>query len=301
MNKSIPPSPSSLPVDICPVTSLPMETWPEWTEVRVADTYSVTFSIIGGTILHNQPSGRIDDAGTAAATRARERFVRESGLIDKQFVEIRNYGRLKGFPSKRGRLLVADSLLADINAGRLLGFWIYNAQLLIQAMYNVGAKINRVPIPTGAFRDYGSAMGTAIQVLAEASVATVNRLEPLQPAKEWRLEMDGYGVCLRLVDRDVLYTEVHGILTEDQAVRGTDGRDDRSAKRTRPGQHVLVHRALGRPARRGSARHGQGRPGGRPGAGRGRQRNEPPHFERIYHVLGMRDRPGSDPGVSGCR
>jgi PAS domain S-box-containing protein len=215
MNKSIPPLPSSLPVDICPVTSLPVETWPEWTEVRVADTYSVTFSIIGGTILHNQPSGRIDDAGTAAATRARERFVRESGLIDKQFVEIRDYGCLKGFPSKRGRLLVADSLLADINAGRLLGFWIYNAQLLIQAMVNVGAKINRVPIPTGAFRDYEAAMGTAIQVLAEAGVATVNRLEPLQPAKEWRLEMDGYGVCLRLVDRDVLYTEVHGILKEE--------------------------------------------------------------------------------------
>jgi PAS domain S-box-containing protein len=217
MNKSLSLLPSSPPIDVCPVTSLPVETWPEWTEVRLTDTYAISFSIIGGTILHNQPSGRVDDPGTAAAFKARERFIRESGLIDKRFVEIRDYERLKGFPSKRGRLLVADALLVDINAGRLLGFWIYNAQLLIQSMFNVGAKINRVPIPTGAFRDYGSAMETALRVLAGAGVgvATVSRPGLLQPTKEWRLEMQGYGVCFRLADRDVLYAEVHGVLTEE--------------------------------------------------------------------------------------
>ena len=198
----------------CPVTSLPVETRPEWTDIKLTDRYKVTFQVIAGYILHVLLNGNICPEGTKAAVRERARVLSESGLIQGKFAEIRDHGGIKGVPSKESRMMVTNSLLKDIHANRLLGFWVYNAPLMIRAMINVGARLHKVPISAGAVKSYSEAVNISVQILEKAGISTQKSSEP-ENKQKWKMDLDGYGVSFELADRDVMYSEAYGKLTEE--------------------------------------------------------------------------------------
>ncbi|PTN38427.1 response regulator [Desulfonatronum sp. SC1] len=208
------PQPLLFPPSICPATSLPVRTPPEWSGIALSNQYRATFSVIGEAILHVALEGKVDPVGTAAALRERRRVLLESGLMDRPFVEIRNHGEIIGIPSKESRMLLTNALVEDIRAGRLVGFWVYNAPVLIRAMINVGARLHDITIPTGAVRDYQTAMRSALRVLPVAAFLPAGSTSELVRAA-WTLELDGYGVRIELVEPDILYTVAQGALREE--------------------------------------------------------------------------------------
>ena len=61
---------------LCPVTTLPITTKPEWSDIDIAENYSVSFSLIGNAILHTTPDGVPNDTGTHKLIEEREKVLR---------------------------------------------------------------------------------------------------------------------------------------------------------------------------------------------------------------------------------
>ena len=96
---------------ICPVTGLPVTTRPEWTEIQLVSDYCVTFSIIGKAILLITPKGYPSEEGAKALLEKRTEVIKEAGLSDRNYVELRDYRMLSGSPPKGGRIFLIFFLL----------------------------------------------------------------------------------------------------------------------------------------------------------------------------------------------
>jgi two-component system, sensor histidine kinase and response regulator len=199
---------------VCPVTSLPVTTKPNWTSIPVTEDYSISFSLIGNAILHTILNGTVSDQGTHGAIRERDKVLREAGLHDKQYAEIREHGKIIGRPSKKSRMLLANVLLKEINEGNLLGFWVFDAPLFMRWMFNVGLKIYKPSVPVAAVQDYETAIRNAVSVLVQNGIDIDIKQHARFTKNDWNLELENYGVRFELIGDDILYTVAHGTLKE---------------------------------------------------------------------------------------
>ena len=199
---------------ICPVTALPVTIKPEWTDIDIAENYSVSFSVIGNAILCTTPHGTLSDTGTHKLIEERERVLREANLAGKQYAEIRDYSGLTTIPSKRSRLMLTNVLLKETTQGNLLGFWVFHAPLLIRLMFDVGNKIHKPSIPVGSAKDYREAVHNAITVLHGNGVDVGARKVRRLARDDWTIELDDYGIRFELIEDDIIYTIAYGTLKE---------------------------------------------------------------------------------------
>lgn len=200
---------------ICPVTFLPVTTKPAWTDVKIAENYSISFSLIGNAILHSSLNGITSAQGMHALIREREKVLKETGLWGNRYAEIRDYGKMTGRPSKESRLALADLLVKETTAGNLLGFWSFDVQSYLRWMFNVGVKVHKLKVPVAAVRDYETAVRNAIHVLDKNGINAGNKKYAGFTKDDWGLELDHYGIHFELIGDDILYTVAHGSLVED--------------------------------------------------------------------------------------
>ncbi len=155
---------------VCPVTRLPITSKPEWTDIKVAKDYSVTFKLIGKSTICTILNGVANDSATEKIIKKRREFLKQAGLAGKQYTEVRDYGGYIGRPAKKSRMLVANMLREETESSNLLGFWIYNAPLLVNMAFNVGVKIFKSDIPVRSVKDYKEAINLAIDQLTKSSI-----------------------------------------------------------------------------------------------------------------------------------
>jgi len=111
---------------VCPVTFLPVTTKPEWTDIPIADNYSVSFRLIGKAILCTALNGVLSKIGIQKLFAEREKVLIETGLLpDHKYVEIVDYSMYSGYPSKEIRMMLADFLIKEVDTGNFLGFWVF--------------------------------------------------------------------------------------------------------------------------------------------------------------------------------
>jgi len=201
-------------VTICPVTFLPVISRPEWTDIPITENYSVSFSLIGNALLHTIPRGIISDESLEGQIAERERVLREANLYGARYVEIRDYGRTIGRPSRKSRMLLTNLLVRESREGNLLGFWIYNAPPAIRWLFNVGRNLFQATIPVVAVRNYETAVSKALLVLGKNDIFAGLKQYKRYTRDDWSLELDNYGVSFELIGDDTLYTVAHGSLRE---------------------------------------------------------------------------------------
>ncbi|MBL6971842.1 MAG: PAS domain S-box protein [Desulfobacterales bacterium] len=200
---------------ICPVTGLPIFRRPEWSDIDIAENYSVSFSLIGNAILCTVPNGILSNKGTRRLLEERKKVLKEVNLWDKRYAEIRDYSMIKGKPSQESRMMFANIVLKEANEGRLIGFWGFNAPLLIKWMFNVGVKLKKPSVPVAAVKDYREAVEHAVNVLMQNEINIGTRQYKMFTKEDWSVELDNFGVRFELIGNDVLYSVAHGSLRED--------------------------------------------------------------------------------------
>ena len=200
--------------DVCPVTSLPVTTRPEWTDISIDDNYSVSFSLIGNAILRVVPNGIVTDAGTRRLVEEREKVLKDMGLKGKRYAEIRDHSMIASRPSKESRMMLTNLLLKETNEGSLLGFWIFNAPLLIRLMIEVGVRLHKPSVPVGAIKDYSEAAENAVNVLDQNGIDVGIRQCNRFTKDEWNLEFENFAVRFELIEDDIIYSVSHGSLKE---------------------------------------------------------------------------------------
>jgi len=150
---------------VCPFTGLTVISKPEWTNIKVSQKASVTFKLIGNAIIYITPIGDVSDIATENSIKKRKEFLITNNLVDKQYVEIRDYSMMKGKPSKKSRIMMSDALLQEATANNLLGFWAFNAPLYVRMAFSVGRKLFRTQVPVDALKNYKDAILEAVRVL----------------------------------------------------------------------------------------------------------------------------------------
>jgi len=199
---------------ICPITALPITTKPEWTDIDIAENYSISFSLIGNAILCTVPNGIPSNTGTHRLLEEREKVLREANLLDKRYAEIRDHSRLSGRPSKESRMMLTNLLLKETNDGKLLGFWVFNAPLFIRLMFDVGTKLYKSSAPVAAVKDYKTAIDNAVNVLDQNGIDFGTRQYKRFAKDDWGFELENYGIRFELIENDIIYTVAHGALKE---------------------------------------------------------------------------------------
>ena len=199
---------------ICPVTALPVTTKPEWTDIDIDEDYSVSFSLIGNSILCTVPNGIPGNKGTHRLLEEREKVLREVDLLGKRYAEIRDHSMVTGRPSRESRMMLTDLLLKETNEGNLLGFWVFNAPLYIRWMLSVGAKIYKSPAPVAAVKDYKEAIENAVNVLDQNGVDFGTRQYKRFTKDDWAIELENYGIRFEFIGSDIIYTIANGSMKE---------------------------------------------------------------------------------------
>ena len=200
---------------VCPVTSLPVTTRPEWTDIPIDDEYSVSFSLIGNAILRVVPDGTITNEGTRRLIEEREKVLRDVGLKGKRYAEIRDHSMIARKPSKRSRMILTNLLLKETNEGSLVGFWVFNAPLTIRLMFKVGVRLHKPSAPVGAVKDYREAVENAVNVLEQNGIDVGIRQYKRFTKEEWGLEFESFAVRFELIGDDLIYSVAHGSLKEE--------------------------------------------------------------------------------------
>jgi len=199
---------------VCPVTSLPITTRPEWTDIPIDDNYSVSFRLIGKAILCTVLNGTLSETGSQKLLAERERILIEADLLDKKYAEIVDYSMYAGYPSKEIRMMFTNFLLKEVDAGNLLGLWVFNPPLFIKWMFNVGIKMYKKHIPASIVGDYNEAIEKAVNVLEKNGVDLGVRQYNRFTKDEWSFELENYGIRFELIGNDLVYTVAHGSLKE---------------------------------------------------------------------------------------
>ncbi|MEI7635991.1 MAG: hypothetical protein WCJ37_01685 [Syntrophus sp. (in: bacteria)] len=199
----------------CPVTGLSITTRPEWTEIQVTTDYYVTFKVIGKAILLTTPKGYPTEGGIKALLEKRTEVIKDAGLSDKNYAELRDYGMLSGPPPKGARMAMTNFLLKERLAEHLKGFWVYGAPLLVRMMFHARLRLLKTPIPVGVAKDYTEALQAALKVLRQSGVDVGSKIYPSLKKEGWSLELEGYGISFELLGEDILYTIAHGKLKEN--------------------------------------------------------------------------------------
>lgn len=199
---------------ICPVTSLPITTRPEWTDINIDENYSVSFSLIGNAILCMVPDGILSDTGTSNLLEEREKVLRKANLLGKKYAEIWDHGMLAGKPSKKSRMMLTNLLLKEANEGNLLGFWAFDTSSLVRWMLNVGTRLHKPAVPVTVVQDYKTAVQNAVNVLDENGIDFGIRQYKRFTKDDWNIELENYGVRFELIGDDIIYTIAHGTLKE---------------------------------------------------------------------------------------
>ena len=198
----------------CPVSGLSIISKSEWTDIKLDSDYSTSFSIIGKAILLITSKGYPTEKGAKSLLEKRASVIKEAGLSEAKYVEIRDYRLLSGSASKGARMVLTNYVLEEGSKGHLLGFWVFGPTFFIRLMFQAGMKLLKVPIPVGIANDYSEAIRNAVKLLRQNGIDEGVKHYPRYKNDGWALELDGYGISFELIGDDILYTVAHGKLKE---------------------------------------------------------------------------------------
>jgi signal transduction histidine kinase len=191
----------------CPITGLSVRREPEWTDVPLAQGYTASFCVIGERILATAPSGNSGSTGVPRFFEFRERVLREAGLWERRYVEIKDFGGVARDHPRLGRVQVTRGMLAEHRRGKLRGFWGYNGPPAFRWIMKVAATLARVnDAPVDFVEDYTAAI----------RLATVTQADLLRRPSEtaWAelerrdLDLDGLRYGFAVLEPGVLLIDV---------------------------------------------------------------------------------------------
>ena len=108
------------------------------------------------------PKGNSINEGMSRFIECRREFLKDTGLYDKNHIELKDYSGLEGLVSKDNRILFAQMLLDEHDRGYLLGLFGFNGSPVIRWSFELGKKIYSRDFPLFLCRNYKKAIEKAL-------------------------------------------------------------------------------------------------------------------------------------------
>ena len=208
--------------NICPVSGLPIIQKPEWINVSFDKDFHITFSILGGSVLLVQVSGRATLHGLKHAAMFLSKI--ETEVITKdRFIRIEEWSNIKGV-SREARRYYIDYIK---NQKRLLGLIFCGLSPMLKTGVKLGKRFNILKFNVHIVDDYSDAVRLAKKILAynqsmeEESSYPETVFEPSTASHEgrphresvtnpeWNLQYENFSLRFEVIGGNVL----HGITT----------------------------------------------------------------------------------------
>jgi len=198
---------------VCPVTGLPITSKPEWTDIDLAEGYSVTFKFIGDRILLSIPRGKSGEHGMENLMRERSK-VRDAMLgPEEHFFEIKDYSGVGSRVTRAGRNQFAKGMIADKD--RIIGFIGYHAPLAVRLAINVGTRLHKSPFPWFIVNDYGTAIKKAVEALKSKGYGKEALPPEVITSDDWALQTDGFSARYEIINGDIFHVVTTGFFEEE--------------------------------------------------------------------------------------
>jgi len=175
---------------LCPVTGLKVYSKEDWKNVNFGGDYTVTFKLIGSMILNEEVSGNAHEEAVIKSFSMRNKILRDLGLRDRVFVEIRDYSRLKS-TSRESRVRLLKIFVEENERGNMAGFLAYNTSFMIRTMYNVGLKLVSQNFPVKPVKGYREAIMGALEALKKKNINVFSDIEVIKKDKEIKIFSSG--------------------------------------------------------------------------------------------------------------
>lgn len=196
----------------CPITGLPIVQKSQWTDIPIADGYTITFRMIGKRILHTIPKGDTTKLDVDKVYKCREEILKESADADPgiKIVEIKDYKNIRNFPSLAARK--ANIYYFKKEAGRCIGFIAFNAPWKIRALIHLGLKRRKIPYPFEMRDNYESALKRAVQLISAFDQKHLYNPQNFITRDEWTYEGDGFFAQYKILSDNVLHVVYKGYI-----------------------------------------------------------------------------------------
>ncbi|MDY6824693.1 MAG: ATP-binding protein [Thermodesulfobacteriota bacterium] len=202
----------------CPVCGLPVTSRPEWYDIPVSDTYSVTFKIVGDRILLVMPKGNPGEWGV------KRLFEKRAEVIDKfigpnaSYVEIRDFVGIRVNRSPRSaRVQMVQGLRTD--QSRILGFIGFNIPKTIQLGMQVGKKLYHPPFCFNISKNYETAILDALSLIQKAEKGVKKLIYATVTKNDWHLQFNnGAASRYEIINDNILFGQCMGTMTMDNIV-----------------------------------------------------------------------------------
>lgn len=139
---------------------------PDWQNVQVGNNYFASFEILNSKILHIIPNGEVENFDIHLFYKQRGLFIKEYFGISEKFVELKNYGHVKGIPNKTIRDLQTKYFLED---NRCIGFCGYNSSFLLRSLMRLGIRVHNASYPITIVATFGEAYSFAMSLMKQNS------------------------------------------------------------------------------------------------------------------------------------
>ncbi|MFH1419376.1 MAG: ATP-binding protein [Planctomycetota bacterium] len=198
----------------CPVTELPVTSRPEWTDIVIGEGYSVTFSFIGDRILHTIAKGDSANLDVDRLYRERDAALRQHLGGESWFVEIKDYGQVRGSPSRKVRAQAFERFVNDTHCAGFVG---YGLRPLLRNVMRAGLAFAKKTYPFEFCSDYAHAVNRAVAMAALGESRADLAEDRLISRPEWCFDGEGMQGRYSVIPGRLVYLKLTGFLKSDRA------------------------------------------------------------------------------------
>ncbi len=195
---------------VCPITGLPVERRPEWTDVELEENYRVTVEVVGGHMIRSIPRGYATGSGVAKVN-ALHRTVRDAAIPPGDVhIHIADYSQFEGATQEARRAFAAD--LRDREG--LVALIFHDVSPFFALSIKLGKRFLRLHIPIEIATDYQAAMRRSLAILADEGVEGLPELDTKsRPHPEYgTLDLDRYQAQYRVLDGHIVHGRSTGFM-----------------------------------------------------------------------------------------
>lgn len=203
--------------DKCPVSGLRKITYPNWINKTFGtDNYSVSLFLLGENIILSEINGY----NSLESARKRIEFIEDvvcKHLPNQSYFMLEDYTNFTGASKKSKKYYINHQK----NNKMLKGVIFFNATIYMKIMLKIGKSIGLAKFPVHIVNNYIDAINLVFQINENKNnliSPTVQKLVvgqdryKLTTNDEWHLKFDCCEIEFQLVENDIIYSKIGGIL-----------------------------------------------------------------------------------------
>ncbi len=150
---------------VAKISGMSVVSEPQWKNLECGDEHKASFYVIGETILLSVHQGSLSRDSVEGFYREREKVLRETGLAESRFVEIKDFRGYRESTDRGLRGYVARRLLEEVC--RIQGLVILAPSVRIQRLFSLGIGFYNPGVPIEIASDLKDSLNRAVGMMGE--------------------------------------------------------------------------------------------------------------------------------------